>query len=80
MLPRRPALFGLVGGPVLFVSGIAVIFGAFDINSAPRFVCTVPEIIWEASIGICSRSSACSPRAGRSRRRRKDGRAGGCTS
>jgi hypothetical protein len=27
-------------------------FGAFDINSAPRFVCSLPEIIWEASIGL----------------------------
>jgi hypothetical protein len=45
-------MFGLVGGPLLLVSGIAVMFGAFDINSAPRFVCSLPEIIWEASIGI----------------------------
>src|SRR3954469_12739279 len=52
LLPRRLTMFGLVGGPLLFVSGIAVMFGAFDVNSAPRFVCAVPEIIWEASIGI----------------------------
>jgi hypothetical protein len=52
LLPRRLAMFGLVGGPLLFVSGIAVMFGAFDINSAPRFLCSIPEIIWEASIGI----------------------------
>ncbi len=52
LLPRRLTMFGLIGGPLLFVSGIAVMFGAFDINSAPRFVCSVPEIIWEASIGI----------------------------
>ena len=52
LMPRRLTMFGLIGGPLLFVSGIAVMFGAFDINSAPRFVCSVPEIIWEASIGI----------------------------
>ncbi len=52
LLPRRLTVFGLTGGPLLFVSGIAVMFGAFDINSAPRVVCSVPEIIWEASIGI----------------------------
>jgi hypothetical protein len=52
LLPRRLAMFGLAGGPLLFVSGIAVMFGAFDINSAPRFLCSIPEIIWEASIGI----------------------------
>jgi hypothetical protein len=27
-------------------------FGAFDAGSAPQFLATVPEIIWEASIGI----------------------------
>jgi hypothetical protein len=52
LLPRRMTMFGLVGGPLLLVSGIAVMFGAFDINSAPRFVCALPEIIWEASIGL----------------------------
>lgn len=52
LLPRQLTMFGLVGGPLLFVSGIAVMFGAFDINSAPRFLCAAPEIIWEASIGI----------------------------
>jgi hypothetical protein len=52
LLPRQLTMFGLVGGPLLFVSGIAVMFGAFDINSAPRFVCALPEIIWEASIGV----------------------------
>jgi uncharacterized protein DUF4386 len=52
LVPRRMAMFGLVGGPLLVASGIAVMFGAFDISSAPRFVCALPEIIWEASIGI----------------------------
>jgi Domain of unknown function (DUF4386) len=52
LMPRRLAMFGLVGGPLLFVSGIAVMFGAFDINSAPRFICALPEIIWELSIGL----------------------------
>ena len=52
LLPRRLTYFGLVGGPLLCVSGIAVMFGAFDINSLPRFACALPEIIWELSIGI----------------------------
>ena len=52
LMPRRLAMFGLVGGPLLFVSGIAIMFGAFDVGSAPRAVCAAPEIIWELSIGI----------------------------
>lgn len=52
LLPRRLAIFGLVGGPLMCLAGIAVMFGAFDAGSAPQFLATVPEIIWEASIGI----------------------------
>jgi hypothetical protein len=52
LVPRRMAEFGLVGGPLLVASGIAVMFGAFDIKSAPRFLFSIPEIVREASIGI----------------------------
>jgi hypothetical protein len=52
LLPRRLALFGLVGGPLLCLSGIAIILGAFDAGSATQAIATVPEIIWEASIGL----------------------------
>jgi len=34
------------------LSGIAVMFGAFDAGSAPRGLATIPEIIWEAFLGI----------------------------
>jgi hypothetical protein len=33
-------------------SGIAVMFGAFEDGSAPKFIATLPEIAWEASLGI----------------------------
>ena len=52
LVPRQLAVFGLVGGPLVCLSGIAVMFGAFDAGSAPQAIATVPEIIWEASIGI----------------------------
>src|SRR3954451_21640830 len=52
LVPRRMALFGLVGGPLVCASGIAVMFGAFDAGSAPRFIATISEIIWEAVLGI----------------------------
>jgi hypothetical protein len=52
LLPRRLTMLGLVGGPLLCLSGIAVMFGAFDLGSAPRALCAVPEIVWELSIGI----------------------------
>ena len=52
LVPRRMALFGLVGGPLVCASGIAVMFGAFDAGSAPQALATIPEIIWEAFLGI----------------------------
>ncbi|MDQ6806103.1 MAG: DUF4386 domain-containing protein, partial [Actinomycetota bacterium] len=52
LVPRRMAMLGLVGGPLVCASGIAVLFGAFEAGSGPQFVATIPEIAWEASLGI----------------------------
>jgi hypothetical protein len=52
LMPRRLALFGLIGGPLVCLSGIAVMFGAFDAGSGPQAIATIPEIIWEASLGL----------------------------
>jgi hypothetical protein len=52
LVPRRMAVLGLVGGPLVCASGIAVMFGAFEAGSAVQFFATIPEIAWEASLGI----------------------------
>jgi Domain of unknown function (DUF4386) len=52
LVPRPMAVLGLVGGPLVCASGIAVMFGAFEQGSAGQFIATVPEIAWEASLGI----------------------------
>jgi hypothetical protein len=52
LVPRRMAWFGLIGGPLVCLSGIAVMFGAFDAGSAPQGLATIPEIIWEAFLGL----------------------------
>lgn len=52
LVPRRMALLGLIGGPLAFVGGIFVLFGAFDNPSAALFAFTSIEIVWEASLGI----------------------------
>jgi Domain of unknown function (DUF4386) len=52
LVPRRMAMFGLVAGPLVCASGIAVMFGAFEAGSGWQFLATVPEIVWEASLGI----------------------------
>jgi hypothetical protein len=52
LVPRGMAMLGLVGGPLVCASGIAVMFGAFDAGSAAQAIATIPEILWEASLGI----------------------------
>jgi Domain of unknown function (DUF4386) len=52
IVPRRMAVLGLVGGPLVCASGIAVMFGAIEAGSAWQLLATIPEIAWEASLGI----------------------------
>jgi Domain of unknown function (DUF4386) len=52
LVPRRMALLGLVGGPLLAASGLLILFGAFDAGSAAQGVMSSLEIAWEASLGI----------------------------
>jgi hypothetical protein len=46
------ALLGLVGGPLAFVGGVLVLFGALEQPSAALFALTALEIAWELSITI----------------------------
>jgi hypothetical protein len=52
LVPRRTAMLGLVGGPLVCASGIAVMFDVIGQGSAAQFLATIPEIAWEASLGI----------------------------
>ncbi len=52
LMPQRLALFGLVGGPLIFAAKIAVVFGAFGINSSAAGILSIPVIIFEASFAI----------------------------
>jgi hypothetical protein len=52
LVPRRMAMLGLVGGPLVCASGAAVVLGAIEPGSAPQVLATIPEIAWEASLGI----------------------------
>lgn len=52
LVPRQMAVLGLVGGPLVCVSGIAVLFGVIELSSVWQFIATIPEIAWEGSLGI----------------------------
>jgi hypothetical protein len=52
LVPPRMALLGLIGGPLVFASGIAVLFGAYTQTSPVSAIATIPEFAWELSLGI----------------------------
>jgi hypothetical protein len=52
LVGRRMALFGLIGGPLLVVAAVAVLLGVIGDGSPARSLLTVPEIIWEAFLGL----------------------------
>jgi hypothetical protein len=52
LVPRRMALLGVIGGPLVALSGIAVLFGAYDQVSPVSGVATIPEFFWELSLGL----------------------------
>ncbi len=52
LVPRRMAMLGLIGGPLIILSGTAVLFHVFKAGSAPQVIATVPEFFWELSLGI----------------------------
>jgi hypothetical protein len=52
LVPRRMALLGVIGGPLSVVGAIFVLFGAWEQTSATQGILTIPEIAWEASLGI----------------------------
>jgi hypothetical protein len=52
LVPRRMAMLGLIGGPMLILSFVLTLFGVYDNGSAPSFLLALPEIAWEASLGV----------------------------
>jgi hypothetical protein len=50
LVPRRMALLGLIGGPLVVASGIAVMFGAYEQTSRWSGLATIPEILWEGAV------------------------------
>jgi len=52
LVPRGMAMLGLIGGPLIIISGTAVLFDVFEPGSGPQVIATIPEFIWELSLGI----------------------------
>jgi hypothetical protein len=52
LVSRRMALFGVIGGPLLAASGVAVLFGVIPQGSSLQSIATAPEFIWELFLGL----------------------------
>jgi hypothetical protein len=52
LVPRQLAMLGLIGGPLICLSGIAVVLGAIDQGGSVQSIATIPEFLWELSLGI----------------------------
>jgi hypothetical protein len=55
LVPRRAALLGLIAGPLIIVSGTAVMFAGDDPSDTLRSLqglATIPEFLWELFLGV----------------------------
>jgi len=52
LVPRGMAVLGLIGGPLIIVSGVAVLLGVIEAGSVWQGIATIPEFFWELSLGI----------------------------
>ena len=52
LVPRKMAWFGLIGGPLIVLSGTGVIFGWWDIGGPVQGLLTIPDFIWELFLGV----------------------------
>ena len=52
LVPRPMSVLGLVGGPLICISGALVLFGVIAPGSPPQAIATIPEFFWELSLGI----------------------------
>jgi hypothetical protein len=52
LVPRRFAQFGMVAGSLALLTALLVLFGAYDQVSGASGILTLPEAVWELSLGI----------------------------
>jgi hypothetical protein len=52
LVPRGMAMLGLIGGPLILISGSLVLLNVIDRGSGPQVIATAPEFVWELSLGI----------------------------
>jgi hypothetical protein len=52
LVPRGLAVLGLIGGPLVMITGIAVMFDAIERGGAVQAIATIPEFFWELLLSL----------------------------
>jgi hypothetical protein len=52
LMPRRLAMVGLIGGPLLILAAVLVLFDVIEVGSPIDGLLTLPEAFWELSVGV----------------------------
>ena len=52
LVPRGMAMLGLIGGPLLMATAIAIMFDVTERGGTLQAIATIPEFFWELSLGI----------------------------
>jgi Domain of unknown function (DUF4386) len=52
LVPRRLAVLGLIGGPLIIASGSAAVLGLIELDGALQNLSAAPEFFWELGLGI----------------------------
>ena len=52
LVPRRLAVLGLVGGPLIIATGSAAVLGLIEPGGAVQQLSAAPEFFWELGLGI----------------------------
>ena len=52
LVPRAIAILGLVGGSLVFLSGTAVLFGAYPDLSTIGVAAAMPVLAWELTLAL----------------------------
>ena len=54
LVPRGMAVLGLIAGPLIIVTGVGVLFGVLEAGGVVQSLATIPEALWELSLGFWS--------------------------
>jgi len=63
LVPRWLSILGLVGGPFIVISGLAVVLGVIDGGSVAQGIATIPEFFWELGFGLWAAIMGFNPKA-----------------